>query len=405
MITFCIPTKNNLRYLKNAITSILTNQHYDNEIAVFVDASDDGTLEWIDHQIVDSATRGVSFPIKVSINELDSPKGIAYGYNRCIEIASNDVVCMFHADMYMGECFDINIMKHIKKGTVVAGTRIEPPLHPEGRDKIVRDFGMYPEDFKKKEFDLFVSQCQIDYEDHITHGIFAPWACYKSDIKSIVMHDENFHSYHEDTDIFNRFILNGMDIIQSWDALVYHLTCRGGQFQDGIESVTTDDKFHKMKKRAALEFIRKWGTFIHNDEYGLPIVYPRYDTALAISNVPNTEQARGIIEQMEPWFCNVYLDSDVVSKSLVDKLNGTSKFDMETKFKPYSDDFSNDITLIADFSELTQSQQTFSMAAEVIQNLPLIIMETPEDGYYEYGPFHISIKDFNRTEKNLITNI
>ncbi len=35
-----------------------------------------------------------------------------------------------------------NLVKHIKPGTVVCGTRIEPPLHPEGKEKIIRDFGM-----------------------------------------------------------------------------------------------------------------------------------------------------------------------------------------------------------------------------------------------------------------------
>ena len=47
MISFCIPSKNNLRYLKNSVLSIRKNSHYpDNEIIVYVDEDNDGTTEW-----------------------------------------------------------------------------------------------------------------------------------------------------------------------------------------------------------------------------------------------------------------------------------------------------------------------------------------------------------------------
>jgi len=196
-ITFCIPTKNNLRYLKNSIQSIKDNSTYENDIVVFVDSDNDGTIEWL-----------LENDITHLINYTKEPKGIAYGYNRCIEAANTAIVCMFHADMYMGKGFDVGIMKHIKPLSVVSGTRIEPPLHPQGLEKIVKDFGMYPEDFKKNDFNSYVSELIEHSKDKTTKGIFAPWAIYKEDITSIGMHDEYFHSYHEDSDIFNRFILN-----------------------------------------------------------------------------------------------------------------------------------------------------------------------------------------------------
>jgi glycosyltransferase involved in cell wall biosynthesis len=197
-ITFCIPSKNNLRYLKNSITSIKENSFIEHDIIVYVDMSHDGTEEWL-----------IENNIRYLKNETANAKGIAYGYNRCIEAANTNIVCMFHADMYMGKGFDINILKHLTKGSVVSGTRIEPPLHPEGKEKIVMNFGMYPEDFTKEVFDKFVEEAQNTYKDVTTQGIFAPWAIYKDDVTTIGMHDEVFHSYHEDSDIFNRFILSG----------------------------------------------------------------------------------------------------------------------------------------------------------------------------------------------------
>ena len=47
-ITFCIPSKNNLRYLKTCIPSIRNNAYKkDHDIIVFVDSDNDGTVEWL----------------------------------------------------------------------------------------------------------------------------------------------------------------------------------------------------------------------------------------------------------------------------------------------------------------------------------------------------------------------
>ena len=143
-ITFCIPSKNNLRYLRHSITSILENSTYENDIIVYVDSDNDGTKEWLKQ-------KGINY----LENESSSPKGIAYAYNRCIEAANTELVCMFHADMYMAKGFDANLLKHLKENTVVSATRIEPPLHPKGLEKIVENFGMYPEDFQKETFERF----------------------------------------------------------------------------------------------------------------------------------------------------------------------------------------------------------------------------------------------------------
>ena len=48
-ITFCIPSKNNCRYLKACIPSIRKNSYRkDHDIIVFVDADNDGTVEWLE---------------------------------------------------------------------------------------------------------------------------------------------------------------------------------------------------------------------------------------------------------------------------------------------------------------------------------------------------------------------
>jgi GT2 family glycosyltransferase len=379
-ITYCIPTKNNLRYLKNSINSIRENSSNEYDIVVFVDADNDGTIDWLKEN-----------GIRYTTNETDEPKGIAYGYNRCIEMAETPIVCMFHADMYMGKGFDTGILKYLKPLSVVSGTRIEPPLHPEGLEKIVKDFGMYPEDFKKDEFDTFVEQTIIKKKNVTTKGIFAPWAIYKEDITSIGMHDEYFHSYHEDSDIFNRFILNGYGIIQSWEAYVYHLTCRGGQFQDGVDKVTTDPAFHKMKNNAFRNYVRKWGCFVRNDEYQYPIIPHKYNVKFVVENVSNE-----VLEFLEPWCSNIDVDLPLrmintyinneqpnTQINLIDKINNTNS--------------DNDVIVSFNAQTLTNESIDFIVKlAEIFDANELGV------GNYNFHPFTIEVKRVKHYENKLI---
>jgi GT2 family glycosyltransferase len=380
-ITFCIPSKDNLRYLKSSITSIRENSSLDNDIVVYVDADNDGTTKWLDENNV-----------RYIKNDTNIPKGIAYGYNRCIELAETNIVCMFHADMYMGRGFDNAILKHIKPFTVVSGTRIEPPLHPEGHEKIVRNFGMYPEDFMEDEFDSFVKESIKTYKDKITNGIFAPWAIFKEDITSIGMHDERFHSYHEDSDIFNRFLLNGYDLTQTWEGFVYHLTCRGGQFQDGIEKVTTDEAFHRMKTNAANYYIRKWGVWIENDMYHHPILSPKYNIGFIIKNC-NLE----ILRILEPWADTCYVDFNYTDYLYLHKDN--TFMDLNDRVKPYDNEKNNEILVEMDGKTINNND------LKIIQQLAKIINDSGEIGRFTLGNLNIEIVQMNEYQNNLINVI
>lgn len=377
-VTFCIPSKDNLRYLKSSITSIRENSSLDNDIIVYVDSDNDGTTQWLDEN-------GVRY-IK---NDTNIPNGIAYGYNRCIELADTNIVCMFHADMYMGKGFDNAILKHIKPFTVVSGTRIEPPLHPEGHEKIVRNFGMYPEDFMKDAFDSFVEESIQTYNGKITNGIFAPWAVFKEDITSIGMHDERFHSYHEDSDIFNRFLLNGYDLAQTWEGFVYHLTCRGGQFQDGIEQVTKDEAFHRMKENAGNHYIRKWGVWIQNDMYHHPILTPKYNIGFIIKNC-NLE----LLQILEPWADVSYVDCDYTP--YIESEQPKTILDLTERLKPYDNEKNWEI--LVEIDGKTLNNEDF----KIIQQLAKIIQDSGEVGKFTLGNLTIEIVQMNEYQHTLI---
>jgi glycosyltransferase involved in cell wall biosynthesis len=385
-ITFCIPSKNNLRYLKNSIASIKQNSFYEHDIIVFIDADNDGTENWCKEN-----------NITYLKNTSNSPQGIAFGYNRCIEAATTDIICMFHADMYMAKGFDTGILKYLKPKSVVSGTRIEPPLHPDGLEKIVKNFGMYPEDFNENEFNKFIDNILVQNKDKTTKGIFAPWAIYKEDIVNLGMHDEYFHSYHEDSDIFNRFILSSYDIIQSWEAYVYHLTCRGGQFQDGIGQITSDPKFHIMKTNAARNYLRKWGSWIKNDEYQYPIIPRKYNVSAIIHNCKES-----LLELLEPWFTNVYVTNSFILNrdEYIRKEQVNTSFDLNKRVHEFNEEsFSMDnIDILIEFDANQFNQQSFN----IIQNLSDIINDSGEIGKFKLDIFGIHITNLQTYEKELI---
>lgn len=384
-ITYCIPTKNNLRYLKNSIQSIRQNSINEYDIVVFVDSDNDGTIEWLDKN-----------NIRYSVNESPEPKGIAYGYNRCIEMATTPIVCMFHADMYMAKGFDVGIVKHLTPLSVVSGTRIEPPLHPKGKEKLVENFGMYPEDFLEIAFDNYVKEKINENQGVTTKGIFAPWAIYKEDITSIGMHDERFHSYHEDSDIFNRFILNGYNIIQSWESYVYHLTCRGGQFQDGIEQVTKDESFHRMKNNAMRNYIRKWGEFVRNDEYQYPIIHPKYEVAFVINNC-----SENFLNVLEPWCGRIY--TDLPKETLTNYISNEQPntfFDLSKRVLSIGENDpigENDIVVSFDGRNLNnQSFKYIQQLAEIFEANEI------ERGTFEFDIFSVTINSVKTYHQNLV---
>jgi glycosyltransferase involved in cell wall biosynthesis len=383
-ITFCIPSKNNLRYLKTCINSIKNNSHSEHDIIVFLDEGKDGTEQWL-----------IENNIFYIPNDSNSLKGIAYGYNRCIEHSKTNVVCMFHADMYMGKGFDINMLKHLKPNHIISGTRIEPPLHPVGNEKIIKNFGMYPEDFDLVNFEKFVTEQMSLNNNQITKGIFVPWICYKDDIQSIGMHDEFFHSYYEDSDIFNRFILNNIECIQSRDAFVYHLTCRGGQFQDGVEKITSDENFHNMKKRSMKHYIRKWGSVMKNDLYQHPIISPKYNIGFVVKGDYE------FIEALEPWCSNIYINdpNSVILETLLFNEQPNTCFDLRERIIDISkgnEIIKNDIVLYIDQMKFTQDD------SNIIQQLPDIIKNNGITGKFNVGNMEIEINQIDDHVENLI---
>ena len=381
-ITFCIPSKNNRRYLEACIPSIRKNSYRDDhDIIVFVDADNDGTVEWLE-------SVKEKYNVKYIVNDTDELYGIGKAYDKCVDESNTDIFMIFHADMMLGKNADLEAFKYLDRKKVVCATRIEPPLHPENGEKIIKDFGMWPEKdveegWLEDDFDKYVEEAKVKFEDKTTNGCFAPWMMYKDDFISIGGHDPRFASAREDSDVFNRLSLGGFELIQSWQSFVYHLTARGGQFQHG--KVTKDEsqkseEWQKLMNKSTREFFRKWGTPVLHDNLLKPIVPPKYDIGFVVKNC--NEQ---MLETLEPWCSDIYVD-DAVREGYILKEQPNTLFDLSLRVNPIKNIVINDIEVRIDGSKL--NNQNFNYIVQLSQILA-------NDGELEVGSFELDVFEIN----------
>ncbi len=395
-ISLIQPSRNNLKYLKWSYNSIRKNQgNHEVEICVADDFSDkDNTWKWCKEMMEKDPL------FKAIRNEGPTRLGHTILYDTLVnEVATNGICMIYHADMYLCPGALDAIEEELKEKTIVSLTRIEPPLHPDGPEKILKDFGIEPEEFKEEELLNFLNS-RVPNND-TTEGIFAPWAFWKKDFQEIGGHDEIFAPQSkEDTDIFNRFHLNEIKFVQTWHGCVYHMTCRGSRFADGAQRNPNGevfmknretDEWLKQNQKSTREFLRKWGHFCKHDALMKPIVTPKYDIGFILKNT--TLQ---LLEVLEPWCNTIYTDGDYTTYQKQESLK--TSFDLQDRVRILESAKVNEILVEIDGKSF--NQQDF----KIIQQLSEIIQDSGEIGEFKLGNLSITIEQLNTYENNLIVN-
>tara|TARA_R100000657_G_C4681036_1_gene129650 strand:- start:1436 stop:2593 length:1158 start_codon:yes stop_codon:yes gene_type:complete len=372
--TFVIPSRNNLEFLKLAYESIrnLDTRH---EILVLDDASEDGTSSWIEEQNdEDLITFHNPGPERI---------GIVGMFDKGIELARTDIIMAFHADMVACKDLDKNILKHLDKGVVVSATRVEPPLHPDGPEKIIRNYGIEADEFN---FDAWYSGSESLKENKTTEGIFAPWCMFKEDFFKVGGHDKLFAPQSkEDSDLFNRFQLNGYKFIQPWDALVYHFTSRGSRFNkySGGSAGSNSNEWIQTTTKNGRNFLRKWGHFVMHDKYMKPIIPSKYNVGFIIKNCDND-----MLALLEPYCDNIYVDCDY--SEYVKKEQENTLINLSTRVLPYDNEKQNSILIKIDRKEFNEQDMI------IVQKLSQILDDSGKVGEFKLNNLFINIIKYEK---------
>ncbi len=318
-ISFCIATaKNEKDYTFSLLKSLEDNTKLDNhEIVIFIDSDNQKTYEaLLKYQ------KGKN-NVKIHRNETGFPIGSQRNVSIMFDKATKDVVIYLQSDMVVCPDFDKHFLKALgnNKNRVVSAARIEPPLHPPSPEKIVKDFGLNPTDFKYKEFCKFTRDLQKEKRS-LMDGHFAPFGSFKSTYFDIMGgFDTQFRCSREDSDFIIRLKAGNVETLQTWDASVYHYTCissRGTDWYKDDSQAEIKNQWQSYADQEELKrFIRKWGYFGHDYR-------PKYDVTLFIDI--NTAPNLGLLSSIEPYFNKVIINEEAVKDALIDLANFDSYY-------------------------------------------------------------------------------
>lgn len=409
-ISFCIASaKNEKEYTKLLIRSLVENTNISlHEILVFIDSDNQNTYE----ELLDIQK---SMPnLKLYRNTQPQPIGSQRNVSLLFDAATKDIVCYLQSDMVVGNEFDKHILKNmINYDIVLTCSRIEPPLHPPSPEKIIKDFGTTPEDFQYENFQNFTKELQSQNKPNM-EGHFAPFCIFKQTwFDKLGGFDTQFRCSREDSDMIIRMGLAGLNMIQTWDASVYHFTCVSSRGKDWFKPESDT----KIKQKNILQqladhqelkrFIRKWGFFGHKAkpifdigiylnidqfvDFSLLQFLELYCKTLYINNkdVAQELERRTIFEA--EYYSNLRWNYSKDHWESVKYLFNVTNLSHHIKYYEDQDNF-HDINISINYSDLINvfdpSIQKF------IENINQWIDATNIGNHYKY-PFNINIKAKN----------
>lgn len=413
-ITFCIPTSNNEKeYTLLLLESLKKNTQIEtHEILIFIDSDNQNTYDTLMEK------KNIFPNMKIYRNETGYPFGSQRNVSVMFDAAKNDIVCYLQSDMVVGKDLDIHISNDLKDdNSILSFTRIEPPLHPPSFEKIVEDIGIIPNDFDFEKFDRIVQKVQSEKKAILNDVHFAPFALYKKLwFDKIGGFDTQFRCSREDSDFVVRCNLNDINLIQSWNTIVYHFTCVSSRGKDWFKRDSESNYKNELQKYAdqqeLIRFVRKWGTFGHKIDWMYNV-----SCFIEMDSFVNFD----ILLSIEPYLSRIYLNN----KSVVDYLTHTLAFKsnyysnlrwnytdeywntVSHKFNPtdfkkkiiFSEgkNFDDDILINCKYSSLVKAFDSYST---VFFNIQKMIHET-DIGNYEYDEMTLKINKKNNMVNQL----
>ena len=382
-ISFIITNFNTKKYTEWCYNSIRKNLGYVHEIVMLDDGSEDGTWDLL--QDLQSKDKNMI------IHRNEENIGIAYSYNKMVELASNEIVCMLHSDMYVPPNFDKIMLSYMDKYDFITPLRVEPNVgYPESVDKFLLDFGTKSEEFEENNFIKWSEQNAETNQGRTEQRMFFPWMTTKKLYNDVGGNDELFSKYMVDDDDFYLRIKMATDkYCQLFETAVYHMPSKSVRMrEDG--KVEINSQYNKSIRN----FIRKWGVHPSSvwDDNRDMILPKKYDIGFVVRNC--TED---LLKFLEPWCSTIYLsDAKMILNYSLEESNLTL-YNMGKRVKKINFDedgnvtepskLTNDILIQFDAIELNDDRVAF------LQRLSDILTDSGAVGGMEYDVFKLSIKN------------
>lgn len=363
LLSVLIGCKNNLEYTKEFYSRF--RLIYPTVELCFVSyGSTDGTDDYLINLTKDDPN--------VKIGVFTEESTFSDTFNKCVELATKDFIVFMHNDIVVLPNLLEPLIAHAVENprSAVSYTTIEPPIftadHRAG--KIVRDFGS---DFSNvnmgalEEFHKRMSTSTL-FKDKREEGFTFFHLIDRSYFLSIGGFDNLFNPFFcEDSDLFNRYVADGITGTVCSDALCYHFVSKTSRFSEEYKNRTEQIEANSVKN-----LFRKWG---RNPR--------RYDIGIMIH--PSTTIDNRLFTFLEP--CANHIQSNVDPEwvaSYIASEQPKTKFDLSKKFIDFNTELENDIILELYYEDLQRHGDGFK---NLIMDVGHFVEEgTPEGTYHTF---------------------
>ena len=277
-ISFIITNYNTKKYTEWCYNSIRKNLGYKHEIVMLDDGSEDGTWELLQEL--------KKLDVNMVIHKNEKNIGIAYSYNKMVELASNEIVCMLHSDMYVPPKFDEIMLKYMEEYDFITPLRVEPDVgYPGSVDKLLVNFGTESENFDEYKFNEWHEKNTQENKGRVEQRMFFPWMTTKKLYNDIGGNDELFLKYMvDDDDFYLRIKMSGAKYTQLFETAVYHMPSKSVRMREDNE-IDINPQYNKSMRN----FVRKWGVWpsiVWDDNRDI-IIPKKYNISFSVFSFSN----------------------------------------------------------------------------------------------------------------------
>ncbi len=388
-ISFILCNYNAADYFQFSYESLRRNLWAGHEIVLLDDGSTDGSQEWMRSLGSDPNVVRVENPENI---------GIAYSYNRAVEQASNELICVLHTDMYVPPGFDQAMIRGIEGRDFIAALRVEPLVYPPSPDKVNLDFGLGLDTFDEPGFLAWSKDNSRMHQGETFETLFFPWMTKRSFFTHLGGVDLLFLKYMvDDDDLYLRAKLAGGRCAQVRDAAVYHFGSRSTRFAADVDSDEPPASWLAQYRRSQRNFVRKWGRLSARC-WGkeMELIPPaKYDIGLMVPGI-NLEQ----LDALEPFCTNIYLDDAAMRQTYLKTQQGETMLCLAERVR-LIDRGEPGNRVVAGLNMALLNERTIALA----QNLPATLDKFTGPGRVDMEErIFLNVRSLAKVERDLVVN-